>query len=222
MVITDGELRQPSRYIRVLVVSPYLLLGKALVALLTGLPRVEPVGRVAALATLPTPFPDLVLLACPRPTDLEQLATLHQEHPQARVLCLSPAWTSDQALVALQAGAVGCLSMHISPDELAVALRQAARGEVTLSPDLARDLITRLAQNEPPPSSPLGNLSPREREILQLVCDGLSNKEIAQRLYLSVRTVENHLANIYRKLGVRSRTEAAVLAMQQGWVKNGV
>jgi DNA-binding NarL/FixJ family response regulator len=65
--------------------------------------------------------------------------------------------------------------------------------------------------------SPGGGLSPREAEVLALVCAGLSNKEIAQRLYLSLRTVENHLAAIYSKLGVDSRTEAAVLAVRRGW-----
>ena len=94
------------------------------------------------------------------------------------MLFLAPTWTLDQALAALQAGAIGCLSAGITAGELVVALRQAARGEVTL----------------------------------------LSNKETAQRLFLSVRTVENYLAYIYGKLGVHSRTEAAVLALQQGWL----
>lgn len=138
------------------------------------------------------------------------------------MLCLAPAWSSDQALAALQAGVVGCLSMHITPDELAVALRQAARGKMTLSSDLARDLIAHLAQGQPLPAVPYESLTPREQEVLALVCHGLSNKEIAQRLYLSVRTVENHLANIYGKLGVRSRTEAAVLAVQRGWMGSSV
>jgi len=153
----------------------------------------------------------------------------HRENSHLRVLCLSPTWTPQEALAALQAGAIGCLSGGITAAELAVALRQAARGEVTLSPDLARDLIARLAQactergrsDQPPPAAgPEETLTPREQEVLKLVCHGLSNKEIAQRLLLSVRTVENHLANIYGKLGVRSRTEAAVLALQRGWVKN--
>jgi len=212
--------------IRVFVVGPYSLFDEALWALLAGLPGIELAGKTTNLATLsallPEPPPDLVLLTCPQPTDLERLPVLHWENSHLRVLCLSPTWTPQEALAALQAGAIGCLSGGITTAELAVALRQAARGGVTLSPDLARGLIARLAQDQlqPPPTGPYESLTPREQEVLNLVCHGLSNKEIGQRLLLSVRTVENHLANIYGKLGVRSRTEAAVLALQRGWVKN--
>ncbi|NIV27991.1 MAG: DNA-binding response regulator [Anaerolineae bacterium] len=211
--------QHPGR-IRVCVVSSHSLLGESLWALLAGLPGIQPVGQAADLAALAAPDGplDIVLLACPQPADMERLPTLQRQHPHLRVLCLSFSWTPDQALAALQAGAIGCLSVGITADELAIALRQAARGETTLSPDLARDLIARLAQNQPLMSGPYESLTPREQEVLELVCHGLSNKEVAQRLFLSVRTVENHLANIYGKLGVRSRTEAAVLATQQGWV----
>lgn len=207
--------------IQVFVVGPHSLVGEALCALLAELPGIELAGQMADLAALPATLLEvprhLVLLACPQPTDLEQLSVLHRQHPHLRVLCLSLTWSPREALAALQDGAIGCLSAGITADELAVALRQAARGEVTLSPDLARDLIARLAQDidQPPLSSPVESLTPREKEVLSLVCHGLSNKEIAQNLYLSVRTVENHLANIYSKLGVHSRTEATVLALQQ-------
>ncbi|MEE8389566.1 MAG: response regulator transcription factor [Anaerolineae bacterium] len=208
--------------IRVVVVGPYSLFDEALAALLAELPGIELAGIAEGLAALPGSWPenspDLVLAVCPRPADLERLSALGQQHPQTRVLCLALTWSLDQALATLHAGAIGCLSAGIATNELGMALRQAARGEVTLSPDLARDLITHLAQDQPSPAGSHEKLTPREQEVLELVCHGLGNKEIAQRLFLSVRTVENHLANVYRKLGVRSRTEAAVLAVQQGWV----
>lgn len=224
--VSRREVEQRTGPIRVCVVGPHSLLNEALCALLAELPGIELAGQTEDLATLQaavteTP-PHLVLLASPRAADLEHLPALHRQHPQLRVLCLSLTWTTHAALAALQAGAIGCLSAGITANELAVALRQAARGEMTLSPDLARDLIARLAQQQPPPAGPEETLTPREQEVLKLVCHGLSNKEIAQRLLLSVRTVENHLANIYHKLGVRSRTEAAVLALQRGWVGSSV
>lgn len=214
--------KQRAGPMRVFVVSRHPLFGEALCALLDGLPGIQVAGQMTDLSTLPdsvseTP-PHLVLLAAAQPADLERLPTLHRQHPQMRVLCLSLTWTVHEALAALQAGAIGCLSAGITADELALALRQAVRGEMTLSPDLARDLISHLARDEPRPAVSFDSLTPREQEVLALVCDGLSNKEIAQHLLLSVRTVENHLANIYSKLGVHSRTEAAVLALQREWI----
>ncbi len=212
---------QRAHSIRVVVVGPYSLFNEALAALLVELPGIEFAGQAEYLTTLPDSWlknsPDLALVVCPQPADLERLSALGRQHPHLRVLCLALNWTLDQALATLRAGAIGCLSASITAGELGVALRQAARGEVTLSPDLARDLITHLAQDQPSPAGSYERLTPREQEVLRLVCHGLSNKEIAQRLFLSVRTVENHLTNIYGKLGVRSRTEAAVLAVQRGW-----
>ena len=202
--------------------GPHPLLNGALAALLVELPGIELACKAESLAALPDSVlesgADLVLVACPRPADLEWLSTLGQQHSQVRVLCLALTWTLDRALAILRAGAVGCISASIAADELAVALRQAARGEMTLSQDLARDIIAHLARGQPIVAGSYETLTPREQEVLKLVCHGLSNKEIAQRLFLSVRTVENHLANIYGKLCVRSRTEAAILAVQRGWV----
>ena len=94
------------------------------------------------------------------------------------------------------------------------AIRQVARGESYWPPELAQQVVSSLANTESSRVSLIEPLTDREREVLQLVAQGLSNKDIAQKLYLSVRTVEGHLANIYGKLQVKSRTEAALWAMQ--------
>jgi DNA-binding NarL/FixJ family response regulator len=197
---------------------------------------------------------DLLLLVLPQPADLDRLRSRQFRHLAIggaeltpRVVCVSPSWTPDGVLAALQAGATGYLSAALTEVELAAALRQATTGELTLSPELARDVIAQLAAGpqsagdshqpyrhiSPPPdryptpaaaareSAPIAPqrppISEREVQVLRMVCVGLGNKEIAQRLFLSLRTVENHLASVYAKLGVRTRTEAAVLAVQQGW-----
>ncbi len=209
--------------IRVVVGGGHLLLNEAFRALLAGLPgcqvdgQTESLAAVAAAAASRGRPPDLVLLVCPQREELGRLAAFRRCYPGSQVLCFALTWTLEQALAVLEAGGAGCLSLDVGADALAVALRQAVRGELTLSPDLARALVGHLAQARRPAPRTHRGLSDREREVLALVCDGLSNKEIGQRLYLSLRTVENHLASIYGKLGVRSRTEAAVVAVQQGW-----
>jgi DNA-binding NarL/FixJ family response regulator len=134
------------------------------------------------------------------------------------VLLFAPNWPISQVREVLQAGAAGCLDAEMSLEELAAALRQSARGEIALSPSLQRALILVMVGGEKTEMRSFETLSAREKEVLTLVCEGLSNKQIAQRLYISIRTVENHLARLYSKLGVNSRTEAAVLALQKGWI----
>ena len=247
----------------------YALLTVALRALVEKLPGVALVSGPESFAEMlvycerTNSAVDLLLLVLPQPADLDRLRSRQLRHPAVggaeltpRVVCVSPSWTPDGVLAALQAGATGYLSAALTEVELAAALRQATTGEVTLSPELARDVIAQLAARPqsaggshqpdrhigPPPdrsptpatrataaaaaaatreSTPIvpqrPPISEREMQILRMVCEGLGNKEIAQRLFLSLRTVENHLASVYTKLGVRSRTEAAVLAVQQGW-----
>ena len=214
----------PPDGIQVWVAGPHELLNQAIGNLLAGLPGVEWAGGgpdlAASIPQLPPTRPVLVLLALPQPADFDRLPALLQQHPCLRVLCLSLAWTLEEVQAALKAGAMGCLSADISLSDLGVSLRQAARGEVALSSDLQRALILEVARSHSVQAVPsYERLSSREQQVLALVCEGLSNKQIAQHLYLSVRTVENHLANVYSKLRVRSRTEAAVLALQQGWVE---
>jgi DNA-binding CsgD family transcriptional regulator len=117
----------------------------------------------------------------------------------------------------LPATILGLFSPDESPAALGVAIRQVARGEQYLSPNLATALLERRQASTLQLDSTkkkVDELSAREREILNLLSEGLSNKMIAARLYLSVRTIEGHLANIYSRLGVHSRTEAMLVAVQ--------
>jgi len=195
--------------IGVYVAGPQLLLDQAVADLLSRLPGFKVAGDDSNQAA-----PELVLLVCPeRPDAASLVAELRRAHPNSGVVCLFAGCTPADAVAMLQAGAIGCVSGHVTSDQLATALRQAARGEVTLSADLAQQVIAQLASAEQTRPGRVAHLTPREDEILQFVCQGLANKEIGQRLFLSVRTVENHLLSIYTKLGVRTRTQAAVTAL---------
>ncbi len=223
----DSELRGagPVTRVNVVVVGVHQLLAESLLALVASLPGLEAVGREVSLDPVGLPHKSgvrqIVLLICYGGDELTAVVRFHGRRPEIPVLALAQSWTSEQAMAGLDAGLSGCLSLEASPDELATAIRQVARGDVVLAPELTRALVSRLAGGRTQSSSHRLSLSPREREVLELVTQGLSNKEIGQRLFLSLRTVENHLAATYTKLGVRSRTEAAVLAIQHGWASTG-
>lgn len=116
--------------------------------------------------------------------------------------------------LALPAGAAGLFSKNEAAEALAIAIRQVARGEQYLSPALALALLEIIGASFPVAAVEPRSLPEREQEILALLAEGLSNKAIAAKLYLSVRTVEGHLANVYARLDVHSRTEAVLLALQ--------
>ena len=208
----------PQGRVRVWISGPFSLVNKAFAALLAELPGLEVVGFSSDSPEVPVQPADLSLLILVSTETLELLNQLRAEPLAQRVLLFAPEWPISQVREALQAGATGCLDAEISLEELAAALRQAARGEIALSPSLQRALILEMVGGKTSETHAYETLSAREKEVLTLVCEGLSNKHIAQRLYLSIRTVENHLARLYGKLGVNSRTEAAVLALQQGWI----
>ena len=137
-----------------------------------------------------------------------------------------PYASSDTSILLLVEGAgveslpetvTGLLSRDEPPAALGIAIRQVARGEQYLSPSLVTDILQKRQAKSPLTESQksiIESLTGREREILELLAQGLSNKAIAARLYLSVRTIEGHLANIYSRLGVHSRTEAMLIAVK--------
>lgn len=185
--------------------------------LLTGQPNLAEVTQAANPAQVDNP-PHVFLLNGHSAEAF--LPSLLIAFPQTKLFIIADELNESRVMAWLEKGILGCLEQDSDLPALLNAIRQVAAGEVSLPQALAVRLVTRLAhQSSAATESALpAILSEREREVLILLAQGLNNKEIAQRLYLSVRTVEGHLANIYGKLGVHSRTEAALYAVRQGWL----
>ena len=137
--------------------------------------------------------------------------------PHCGLLFLVQSFELAIILPLLKAGATGFISRDASVGDLARAIIAAGRGEIVLPPELAVQSLMALAQGQPVEGEMVAPLSERETEVLRLLAQGHTNKDIAQALILSVRTVEAHLRNIFAKLGVNSRTEAALWAVQHGY-----
>jgi DNA-binding NarL/FixJ family response regulator len=167
--------------------------------------------------------PDVVLMDIRMP-HLDGLeATRHLSSDQTlaatRLLILTTFDLDAYVYEALRAGASGFLLKDAPPEQLVDAIRIVARGDALLAPSITRRLIERFLRQPPlapPGSKPLDQLTTREREVLQLIAYGLSNSEIAVRLYLTEATVKTHVAHIYRKLDLRDRAQAVVYAHEAG------
>jgi len=166
--------------------------------------------------------PDVAIIdvAMPKLDGIEATRRIKALCPAVAVLVLS-AYDDDQFVFGLlEAGAAGYLLKSVRGHEIVDAIRAVDAGESVLHPSVARKVLNRFASvsSRAQRKKPLELLTEREMEVLKLVTKGLSNKDIAQELCLSVRTVQGHLANIFNKLLVSSRTEAVVHALKEGWV----
>ena len=156
----------------------------------------------------------LIDLPTPQPEIAHRFRTLA---PGCGSLFLVTSFELSIVLPLLQAGATGFISRDATVGDLARAIIAAGRGEIVLPPEIAVQSLMALAQGQPVEKEMVAPLSERETEVLRLLAQGLTNKDIAQALILSVRTVEAHLRGIFAKLGVSSRTEAALWAVQHGY-----
>ena len=211
--------------IRVLLVDDHPVVRRGLRALLEELPGLEPVGEAAdgaeaiglidRFARDGEPGPDVVLMdlqmgAGMNGVEATRRITARPRPP--RVLILTTYSTDADILAAVEAGATGYLLKDAPPEDLAGAVRAAARGETVLAPPVAARLMGRVRAGRP-------TLSPRESEILGLLAEGLANRQISKRLFISEATVKTHLVHIYDKLGVDSRTAAIAAALQNGLLR---
>jgi NarL family two-component system response regulator LiaR len=167
--------------------------------------------------------PDVVVMdfAMPELNGIEATRQIKAVAPGIAILVLT-AYDSDQYVFAfLEAGAAGYLLKDIQVDELVDAIRAVHAGESILHPAIARKVINRFAKPEENTYTihpVLDQLTERELEVLRLAAKGMSNREIALELTISVRTVQTHLTNVFNKMGVGSRTEAVVHALRKGWI----
>jgi DNA-binding NarL/FixJ family response regulator len=172
------------------------------------------------LVTRLNPQVALVDIAMPRVNGIDATRQIKARHPSTAVLILT-AYDNDQYIMALlEAGAAGYLLKNVSGKDLVNAIRAVHAGEAVLHPTIAQKVFSRLgaAGGERAEPVPLVELSDREMEILRMAARGMSNQEIATQLYLSRRTIQAHLANIFDKMDVGSRTEAVLQALRKGWL----
>lgn len=204
--------------IRVLVADDHAVVRAGIVALLSAEPDIEVVGEAVdgeeAVERALALRPDLVVMdvRMPRLTGDAATARIRAQADEVRVLVLTTYESDASILSAIEAGASGYLLKAAPADELIAGVRSVAAGEVALSPAIAAQLVARM--REPAPAT----LTPRETEVLRLVADGLSNREIGERLFLGESTVKTHLLRTFEKLGVNDRTRAVTLAMQRGLI----
>jgi NarL family two-component system response regulator LiaR len=210
--------------IRVLLADDHVVLREATAELVDHQPDMVVVGQAgtgAETVRLARQLrPDVVVMdiAMPRGNGLEATRSIVGELPGTRVLVLTAHEDRDHVIPLLEAGAVGYLPKTVGLNELLDAVRAASHGESVLPPSIASVVVRHLSGEAE--EVPGATLTPREMEVLCLVSRGLSNQQIARELSLSVRTVEAHLTHIYNKLGVGSRTEAALLAHREGWISS--
>jgi DNA-binding NarL/FixJ family response regulator len=210
--------------IRLLVADDHTLVRAGLRGLLEGLPGVEVVGEAEdgheALRLAAQLRPDIVLLDIGMPglNGLEVAGRLATQDSAVRVLILSMHTSEEYVLRALRAGCAGYLLKRSAVSELEVAIRAVARGEVYLSPAVSRQVVDAYVARTGGATDPLEALTPRQREVLQLVAEGQTSKEIANQLGLSFKTVDAHRAQIMERLGLQDLAGLVRFAVRVGLV----
>ena len=210
--------------IRLLLAEDHTLMRAGIRALLEGLPDVEVVGEAStgpeALAMASLTRPDLLLLdiSMPELNGLEVAARLTKDNPGLRVIILSMHTDSVYVRRAFQAGAIGYLVKGADVPELSLAVRAAMRGESYLSPAISRDVVGEYRRQGAGIAADVDVLTSRQREILQLVAEGNSTKDIARMLDLSVKTIEAHRSEIMARLDIHDVAGLVRFAVRHGLI----
>ena len=212
--------------VRVLIVDDHAIVRKGIRALLSEAGGFEVVAEAdngqAAVLRAQESQPDVILmdLLMPDMDGIEATRQIISHQPQTRILVLTSFAADNKVFPAIKAGALGYLLKDSSPSELIRAIRQVHRGEPSLHPTIARKLLQEIARPTELQSTPEA-LTAREVMVLQLIAQGLSNQEIADRVATSESTVRAHVSRILAKLHLASRTQAALYAVREGLMNEG-
>jgi two-component system nitrate/nitrite response regulator NarL len=209
--------------IRLLVVDDHTLFRRGLVALLASDPTLQVIGEAGdapeAVRRAGKLQPDVVLLDnhLPGATGVQSLSGLREAAPRTRIVLLTVSEDEQDLQAALRGGASGYLLKTIEGDELSRAVHRVVHGEPVVSSEMTGKLVSAFQQGDrrsAPAADPIAQLTARERQVLEEIARGASNKEIARTLSIAETTVKIHVQNILRKLGMTSRVQAAVAARQ--------
>lgn len=215
--------------IRLMMVDDHPLFRQGVRLYLQGAPGIQLVGEASdgneALEFLETETADVILmdLQMPGPDGIEVTTRIKERWPQINVLLLTSFGSWEKIMAALKAGASGYILKDADPDELLAAINAVSAGGSYLGNRVTAQLLNHMDQPAPSPQQQATGepLTEREREVLALVARGQNNREIAEALFVSEKTVKTHVANILQKLQVKSRTQAALYAMKNGLVQDG-
>ena len=205
--------------IRVFLLDDHEIVRRGIADLIATAPGIEVVGEAGtvaqAMARIPACRPDVAVLDARLPdgSGIDVCRDVRSQHPETRCLILTSYDDDDALFSAVMAGASGYLLKQIRSASLTEAIRAVAAGQSLLDPSMTSKLLERL-RRPPEPDSRLSGLTERERDILDLIAGGLSNREIGDRLFLAEKTVKNYVSSLLAKLNLQRRTQAAVLATE--------
>jgi DNA-binding NarL/FixJ family response regulator len=212
--------------IRVLLADDHTLFRKGIRTMLGEMPGIEVVGEAAngseAVALANDLVPDVILMDIKMPelSGIDATRAILQENPHIGIILVTMFDDPESVFAGMRAGSCGYVLKEAEPEELRRAVEAAHRGEVMLCPVMARRVLDHFSGESRQALRPLPfeQLSQRELQVLQLAAEGLSNREIAQQLVISEKTVKNHITNIFSKLNVNDRTQAVIQALRMGLV----
>jgi DNA-binding NarL/FixJ family response regulator len=223
--VTDEQVAGDAGPVRVLIADDHALFRRGLNMVLESEPGIEVVAEaedgVDAVVKAEEFAPDVVLMdvRMPRLSGIEACRSVREVVPSAKILMLTVSDEEEDLYEAIKAGANGYLLKEISIEEVADAIRAVCQGQSLISPSMASKLLSEfnslIKKAEEKQQFPAPRLTDRELEVLKLVAQGMSNREIATELYISENTVKNHVRNILEKLHLHSRMEAVVYAVRE-------
>jgi DNA-binding NarL/FixJ family response regulator len=213
-------MKEVANVIRIAIADDHPLFRAGVAHSLAGEPDLTVVGQASsgeeALNIIAAVMPEVLLLdiAMPGQGGIETVRQISAKYPVVRTIMLTVSEDQDDLMDALKCGARGYILKGVSARELANAVRAVAAGEVYISPALAGGILFEMTYNRPP--DPLDELTDREGEVLRLVGEGLTNREIGEALHLAEKTIKHYMTNVLQKLHMRSRVEAALFIQERG------